>query len=125
MGPNVLYIFPELYFVCYMQLQTVFFLLCQARKNVNDFLATVDDPQTTLLDLLESCNISKGKGNSLANLIANETQKWLLEHPECQLVRTKLRTVKKREKKQFYRFKKGVHSANEMNYNVPNRIQWM
>ncbi|KAM5146831.1 exonuclease mut-7 homolog [Mantella aurantiaca] len=68
----------------------------QVRKNMKDFLATVDDPQTALLDLLESCNISKGKGNSLANLIANETQKWLLEHPEYQLSGLRLRKVQDR-----------------------------
>lgn len=101
-----MYIFSELYFnfviyvyflyyvifFVYMLLSSVF-LLCQARTNMKDFLATIDDPQTALLDLLESCNISKGKGNALANIIANETQKWLLEHPECQLVRTKCQPV--------------------------------
>lgn len=68
----------------------------QARKNMKDFLATIDDPQTALLDLLESCNISKGKGISLANVIANETEKWLLEHPECQLSGFRLRMVQAR-----------------------------
>ncbi|XP_018412250.1 PREDICTED: exonuclease mut-7 homolog [Nanorana parkeri] len=68
----------------------------QARKNVKDFMDTVADPYTALLDLLESCNISKGKGNALANLIANETQKWLLEHPECQLSGLRLKKVQTR-----------------------------
>ncbi|XP_072287435.1 exonuclease mut-7 homolog isoform X2 [Pyxicephalus adspersus] len=68
----------------------------QARKNVKNFLATVDDPHTALLDLLEGCNISKGKGNSLANLIANEAQQWLVEHPEYQLSELRLRKAQAR-----------------------------
>ncbi|KAM9325596.1 exonuclease mut-7 homolog [Gastrophryne carolinensis] len=68
----------------------------QAQLNVKTFLDNSEDPQTALLDLLENVNLSKGKGNSLAHLIAIEAQKWLLEHPEYQLSGLRLKKLQAR-----------------------------
>ncbi|XP_068105069.1 exonuclease mut-7 homolog [Hyperolius riggenbachi] len=68
----------------------------QVRQNMRAFLATVDDPHTALLDLLESCRISRGKGSSLASILVNETYKWLQEHPDIELSGLRLRKLQAR-----------------------------
>ncbi|XP_073496690.1 exonuclease mut-7 homolog isoform X2 [Phyllobates terribilis] len=51
---------------------------------------------TSLLDLLEHYNTTKGKVNSLANLIACEFQKWLNDHPEIQQSGLRLKKLQAR-----------------------------
>ncbi|XP_073412176.1 exonuclease mut-7 homolog isoform X2 [Dendrobates tinctorius] len=70
--------------------------LQQVKKNVSEFFSTVDDPMTSLLDLLEHYNTTKGKVNPLANVIACEFQKWLNDHPEIQQSGLRLKKLQAR-----------------------------
>ncbi|XP_063792299.1 exonuclease mut-7 homolog isoform X2 [Pseudophryne corroboree] len=68
----------------------------QAQGNVRQFIATLDDPETALLDLLDDCNSSKGRGNSLPVFLANEFQRWLIDHPESHQSGLKLKKLQTR-----------------------------
>ncbi|KAG9472564.1 hypothetical protein GDO78_018843 [Eleutherodactylus coqui] len=56
----------------------------QVKEHLRQFLSTADDPMTSLLDLLDHYNPTKGKGHALPALVTCEFQKWINDHPECQ-----------------------------------------
>ncbi|XP_056393709.1 exonuclease mut-7 homolog [Hyla sarda] len=68
----------------------------QVRENLRQFIMTADNPMTSLLDLLDHYNGTKGKGNNLANLIVCEFQTWINDHPECQQVGLRLKKLQAR-----------------------------
>ncbi|XP_069798891.1 exonuclease mut-7 homolog [Dendropsophus ebraccatus] len=68
----------------------------QIRENVRQFIPSLDDPMTSLLDLLDHYNPTKGKANNLAIIIASEFQKWIKEHPECHQMGLRLKKLQAR-----------------------------
>ncbi|KAM3910642.1 exonuclease mut-7 homolog isoform 2-T2 [Leptodactylus fuscus] len=68
----------------------------QVKENLRHFISTVDDPMTSFLDLLDLYSSNKGKGNSLAIIIASEFQKWISDHPECQQTGLRLKKLQAR-----------------------------
>ncbi|XP_040261262.1 exonuclease mut-7 homolog isoform X2 [Bufo bufo] len=68
----------------------------QVKESLREFISTVDDPMTSLLDLLDHYNPTKGKANSLAVLIACEFQKWINDHLECQQSGLRLKKLQAR-----------------------------
>lgn len=68
----------------------------QVKENLRQFISTVDDPMTSLLDLLDHYSPTKGKGSSLTTLIASEFQDWINAHPDCQQSGLRLKKLQAR-----------------------------
>nr|XP_033817660.1 exonuclease mut-7 homolog [Geotrypetes seraphini] len=58
----------------------------QLRKQAGGGFATLEDPLTGLLDMLESCSKWKGKGHSLGYFILSEFKQWIKDHPSVQQI---------------------------------------
>ncbi|OCT66929.1 exonuclease mut-7 homolog [Xenopus laevis] len=68
----------------------------QIREVVRQLMTTLEDPLTTLLDMLEITSTWRGKGNSLAVLIANEFHQWLTANPCARQSGLRLRKLQAR-----------------------------
>ncbi|KAE8582139.1 hypothetical protein XENTR_v10019969 [Xenopus tropicalis] len=68
----------------------------QIRQVVGQLISTLEEPLVALLDLLEVTSTWKGKGNSLAVLIANEFQQWLKANPDARQSGLRLRKLQGR-----------------------------
>ncbi|XP_063289065.1 exonuclease mut-7 homolog isoform X1 [Pelobates fuscus] len=71
-------------------------LAFQIKEILNQLLPTLADPYTKLVKLLEKCNISRGKPNSMAFYITDLFSQWLKDHPVPRQTGIRLRKLQVR-----------------------------